>query len=246
MNWRLAPLNCIGSRPFPLTDLPNTDGSWKKLDIDVGAPCGKTKTILVDLENKLPPDTRRLRLTTAFEIYWDSALLCETVASSQNLRVQISPFRADLRWRGFSQFMNLPSCLPLTPDYDRVLPVPPWLRAPSGWCTRYGTVGELVRQSDDSLVLLNGGDELALSFPAYQLPPTPAGFVREFFLHVVGWDKDADFHVGQGWRVEPLPFRGMNYQAYDHLTRAAKLSGDWIEKYNTRWVGPMVLGQNPH
>jgi hypothetical protein len=50
---------------------------------------------------------------------------------------------------------------------------------------------------------------LALSFPADKLPPKPAGYVRDFFLHVVGWDKDADFHVGQEWRVEPLPFHGM-------------------------------------
>jgi hypothetical protein len=60
---------------------------------------------------------------------------------------------------------------------------------------------------------------------------------------VVGWDKDADFHVGQGWRVEPLPFHGMDYQAYDGLTPPAGFNDGWIEKYNTRWVGPMVLGK---
>jgi len=30
---------------------------------------------------------------------------------------------------------------------------------------------------------------------------------------------DADFHDGQGWRVEPLPFHGVDDQAYDHLQR---------------------------
>jgi hypothetical protein len=214
------------------------------LDASVGAPCGKTKTIVVDLENKLPSGTRQLRLTTAFEIHWDSAALCEKVSAEQNKQVQLTSDSTDLRWRGFSEFKNLPASLPLTPDYTKLRTAAPWRRTPSGWCTRYGEVNELVRTSDDALALLNGGDELALSFRADKLPPKPAGFTRSFFLHVVGWDKDADFHVGQGWRVDPLPFRGMDNQNYDQLIRPATINDEWIKKYNTRWIGPMVLGKN--
>ena len=228
--------------PFPTLEAELPDGSWKKVDVDVGAPCGKTKIILVDLENKLPVGARQLRLMTAFEIHWDSATLCEKVSAAQNQQFQFASAHTDLRWRGFSEFQNLPASLPLTPDYAKVHAEPPWRRTPSGWCTRYGEVNELVSKSDDALALLNGGDELALSFTADQLPPKPAGFVRDFFLHVVGWDKDADFHVGQGWRVEPLPFRGMDEQAYDSLTRSAVTNNAWIGKYNTRWVGPVILG----
>lgn len=227
--------------PFPTLAAELPDGSWNPIDVDVGAPCGKTKTILVDLAGKLPPGTRRLRLTTAFEIYWDSAFLCERMAADQNRQYSLSPNHTDLHWRGYSEFQALPDCRPLTPDYAKVQTNPAWRRTPSGWCTRYGEVNELVQKSDDALVLLNGGDELALSFPADQLPPKPAGFVRDFFLHAVGWDKDADFHVGQGWRVEPLPFHGMEDQAYGHQLRPSGLNNDWIEKFNTRWVGPMVL-----
>jgi Tfp pilus assembly protein PilF len=230
--------------PFPTLEAELPDGSWKKVDTDVGAPAGKTKTILIDLEKKLPAGARRLRLTTAFEIYWNSASLCEKVLPVQNRQFTLVPGRTDLHWRGYSDFKLLPAWLPLTPDYDRVRSEPPWRRTPSGWCTRYGAVDELLQKCDNALVLMNGGDELALSFPASQLPAKPAGFVRDFFLYAVGWDKDADFHVSQGWRVEPLPFHGMDAQAYDHQQRPAGLNDDWKTKYNTRWVGPMVLSRS--
>jgi hypothetical protein len=230
--------------PFPTLEAELPDGSWKKVEVDAGVPAGKTKTILVDLEKKLPPSARRLRLTTAFELYWDSASVCEKVAADQNHQTALVPGHSDLHWRGFSEFAPLPASLPLTPEYDRLRAEPPWRRTPSGWCTRYGAVDELVQKSDDALVLLNGGDELALSFQSEKLPAKPAGFVRDFFLYAVGWDKDADFHVGQGWRVEPLPFHGMDDQAYDHQQRPSGLNNDWMAKYNTRWVGPMVLSKS--
>ena len=229
--------------PFPILEAELPDGSWKRVAVDVGVPAGKTKTILVDLEGKLPSGTRRLRLTTAFELYWDSALLCVKASAQENHVTSLRPNRSDLHWRGFSEFAPLPDWLPLTPEYDRLRAAPPWRRTPSGWCTRYGAVDDLVAEKDNALVLLNGGDELALGFAADQLPPKPQGFERDFFLYVVGWDKDADFHVGQGWRVDPLPFLGMDDQAYGRQPRPASLDDTWRAKYNTRWVGPLVLGQ---
>ena len=130
----------------------------------------------------------------------------------------------------------------MTPTYEKVEDMPPWRRTPSGWCTGYGAVNELVREKDNALVLLNGGDELSLSFRQAQLPPKPEGSVRDFFLYVVGWDKDADFHVGQGWRVEPLPFEGMDDQCYGREAGQRKPNASWVSRYNTRWVGSLVLG----
>ena len=85
------------------------------MPVAVGVPAGKTKTILVDLEDKLPPGTRRLRLTTAFELYWDFATLAVKVSGEQNQVTRLSPDSADLHWRGFSEFATLPDWLPLTP-----------------------------------------------------------------------------------------------------------------------------------
>ncbi|HTL66811.1 MAG TPA: FG-GAP-like repeat-containing protein [Lacunisphaera sp.] len=227
--------------PFPQLEAQLPDGSWQKVDVDVGTPSGKTKTILVDLEKRLPDGTQRLRLSTAFEIHWDRALLCEKTAPEGSRQVALAPDRADLHWRGFSRYADLPASRPLTPIYGVVSATPPWDRTPAGWVTRYGDVRELVTGRDDRLALLNGGDELALAFDAARLPPKPAGLVRDFYLHVDGWDKDADFHVKTGWDVGPLPFHGMDDQAYGSEPRPSRLDDAWITRYNTRWVGPVVV-----
>jgi len=225
--------------PFPGLEVQRADGHWEKLDVEVGAPAGKTKTILVDLTGKLPADARQLRLSTAFEIYWDRVLLCEKIGGASRNSLPLA--RADLHWRGFSRHEKWPESLPLTPRYDDVSPTPPWDRTPGGWVTRYGDVRELVDHADDKLALLDGGDELALAFDAKALPPPASGMTRDYFLHVVGWDKDADFHVGSGWKVEPLPFRGMHDQEYGRESRPHTLDDAWIQKFNTRWVGPTVV-----
>jgi len=230
--------------PFPALEVELPDGTWQPVRTAVGVPAGKTKTILIDLDKKLPAGARRLRLSMAYELYWDSAMIAEKVSSVQNRVCSLNPATADLHWRGFSEFAELPPWLPLTPRYEQTRNAPPWRRTPSGWCTRYGSVRELVASKDNALALLNGGDEVSLGFPADQVPPKPDGWVRDFFLYVVGWDKDADFHVGQGWRVEPLPFAGMEDQTYGRQDRPADMDDAWTRKYNTRWVGPLVLSRN--
>src|SRR5262249_28087109 len=143
--------------PFPTLEVETAGGDWKAVDVVVGAPCGKTKTILVDLAGRLPAGSRRLRLSTAFEIHWDRIALFERLAGTDTKITRLNPDVADLHWRGFSRFEPLPPQFPLTPDYTRVFAMPHWRITPMGWCTRYGDVRELVERRDDALVLLNGG-----------------------------------------------------------------------------------------
>lgn len=227
--------------PFPSLEVEVAPDRWQSLDVVVGAPSGKTKTILVDLAGTLPPRSQRLRLKTAFEIHWDRIALFDRAADSSTRITQLAPADTDLHWRGYSEFKDLPWTQPLTPDYDRVFGRPHWSITPTGWCTRYGRVDELVAAQDNALVLLNGGDELTIRFDAASLPAKAEGATRDFFLRTVGWDKDADFHVELGWKVEPLPWHGMDDQQYGRQPRPPFPSDTLMSRYTTRWVGQPTL-----
>jgi hypothetical protein len=229
--------------PFPALEAEVAPGKWKRVDVTVGAPAGKTKTIVVDLQGKLELGTRRLRLTEAFEIYWDRIALMEKKTDARTRVRVLVPSEADLHFRGFSPLKDLPADCPLTPEYERVSGNSYWTITPGGWCTRYGNVSELIARRDEGLALINSGDELSLRFATSSLPPKPAGTVREFFLYVDGWDKDSDFHVAAGTEVEPLPFHGMNNQLYGREKRPQFPSDALHRKYNTRWVEGRVLKQ---
>jgi hypothetical protein len=229
--------------PFPKLEAEISPGTWTPVDVTVGAPAGKTKTIVVDLAGKLPTGTRRLKITEAFEIHWDRIALMEKESNPQTKVAFIPPTHADLHFRGFSAIENLPPDCPLTPNYDQVSPNSYWTIIPGGWCTRYGDVSELIASRDEALVLLNSGDELTLKFSATSLPPKPAGAVREFFLYADGWDKDSDFHVAAGTQVSPLPFHGQDDQNYGAEPRPKFPSDALHEKYNSRWVEAQALRQ---
>ena len=83
----------------------------------------------------------------------------------------------------------------------------------------------------------------ALEFPTDGLAALPEGWVRDYFLCVVGWDKDADYHVVAGDAIEPLPWRGMDDQKYGREPRPAFPSDDLHQRLNTRWVGPRPLAR---
>jgi tetratricopeptide (TPR) repeat protein len=228
--------------PFPFPTLEaEVNGAWRKVDVEVGAPSGRAKTILVDLDGKLPANTTRLRVTAAFEIHWDRLSLFERAGEAQTRVVRFTPTRADLHRRGYSEMSELPGTSLLVPNYDKVESQPLWRVTPGGWATRYGAVDELVRDRDNSLALICAGDELTLEFAAEKLPVKAAAMERDYFLFVSGWDKDSDFHVASGTTIEPWPWHGLNDQTYGTQPRPAFTNDAWMQKYNTRWVGPRIL-----
>ena len=230
--------------PFPQLDAETADGQWQRLDVVVGAPAGKTKTILVDLAGRIPTGARRLRLSTAFEIHWDRIALFSRDAGTPKSATLV-PSRADLHWHGFGEFEPLPADQPLTPSHDRVRDEAPWRITPEGWCTRYGDVRRLIETRDEALALLNGGDEITLDFSAANLLPKSPGWTRSLFFLASGWDKDADYHVAAGWTVEPLPFHKMDDQRYGRQMRPKFPTDALMREFTTRWIGPMMLSRSP-
>ncbi len=208
-----------------------TSGGWRTVDAVIGMPAGKTKTILCDLTGKLPPDARRLRLTTTFEIRWDRIALCERVPLAADRIHELRPSDADLGWRGFSEIKSRAPQHPTTPAHDVVFENPPWRTVQAGWCTRYGDVLELIQHTDDRLAIVNAGDALTIRFDATQVPRIPNGYNRTFFFYSFGWEKDGDPNVTSGDSVGPLPSRGLSASEPSPGGET-----DWRIEYNTRYV----------
>lgn len=222
--------------PFPNLEAWSPEDGWMKIDLDLGAPSGKTKTIIASLKNKLPEATQKLRIHTAFEIHWDRVEIMDEIPYEELHVHQYYPNSAHLHWRGFSKMHRNSIDQPHIGIYEEVSQKPNWTHTPEGWCTRYGDVTPLVTIKDDKLALLNGGDELTLSFYSKAIPSKEKDQKRSFFFYNVGWDKDADFHVTEGKKVGPLPWHGMDYQRYGTEAYPTSKPREWINKWNTRWV----------
>ncbi len=222
------------ANPWPTLEAL-TDAGWQPVDVTVGMVSGKTKTICVDLADRLPSGTSRLRLTTSFELYWDRIALFQRKPSSPSQITQFNIASARLAWRGYPKQTRRDDRHPIVPDPNVIIPQPPWRGTLTGWCTRYGDIRELLEEVDDRLAILNGGDAAVIEFPD-TAPPLPEGWTRDFFLFVDGWDKDGDYNVAHGDRVAPLPFHGMDDQRNGTDERAL-VPNDWTTRYNTRWVG---------
>jgi tetratricopeptide (TPR) repeat protein len=230
-----------GAYPFPTLEASADGSGWKPVAVEPGAPAGKTKTILIDLNGKLPEGSRYFRLKESFDLYWDTVELWEAAESTATIQTVLEASRSDLHWRGYSVNADLPFDEPLTPQYDRVVQTPWWRITPSGWATRYGDVGPLIHDKDNGLAIVAGGDELTLEFSPNQLPPKPDGMVRTFFFWSMGWDKDSDYHVVTGDRIDPLPWHGLDAQRYGAEVRPPFASDALHRQFNTRWIGPRAL-----
>jgi hypothetical protein len=152
-----------------------------------------------------------------------------------------------LRWRGFSAESTPDE--PYRYDYTRVSPVSPWKLMP-GRYTREGDVRPLLTAVDDMFVVARPGDEIALSFDARALRPTPPGSTRTFLLHADGFSKEMNLHSSSPDVVEPLPFHGMPDYPYapPHAYPRDAAHREYLARYNTRIVGrmlPPLVGGTP-
>lgn len=211
---------------------PDRGGEWREAIPYMGFPGGKTKTIAVDLSDAFAVDDYRLRIATSNQIYWDHVFF---TADDEPVDVQLTRMAvsaAELHFRGFSARRPRPNHAPDHYDYDNVSTAPKWPPM-RGDFTRFGDVSELLLAADDRLVIMAAGDEMTVRFQAP--PPPPEGWTRDYLLHNVGWDKDADLNTVHGQTVEPLPFNAMKRYPYDPLDYPATPAiRSYLGKYQTR------------
>lgn len=186
--------------------VPDAKGQWQQVRPFMGFPGGKTKTIVVDLSDVFLTTDYRVRIDTTMELYWDQIFFTVDEPSMEIRQTEQPLVAADLRYRGFSKMSPHPQFGPERYDYSQLASLTSWPPL-DGRLTAYGRVTDFVTAQDNRQVTLGAGDELQLRFKA--TADLPKGWKRDFILHNIGWDKDADLNTVYGQTIDPLPYVGM-------------------------------------
>jgi tetratricopeptide (TPR) repeat protein len=221
-------------------EVPDGKGGWEVGRDKLGFPAGQDKTLLIRLDGIAGPGvSRRFRLRTNMEIYWDFLGYARELDPKLARLQRPSPLAAELRYRGILEMTQKDLSSPEVPRYDGVMHGQRW-RDLKGYYTRYGDVRELLANVDDRYVIMNAGDEIALRFPVPAAPPP--GWRRDFLWESDGWTRDGNPNTRFGNTVLPLP-------AHDRKTDERPpgrleddpvyrlFPGDW-QRYHTRYVTP--------
>ena len=228
-----------GVRPTQVSDgnvPPRRAGKWVKVLDDMGFPAGLPRTITADLSGKLPLGTRRIRITTNLQIYWDS-ILVDRSPLRENYRLSMIPLsRANLDRHGYPLQIEDQPPGNVKYVYEDVSRTGPFARQ-AGEYTRYGDVLPLLRSFDDMPVVFGSGDEVQLEFDPSKVPALPQGWKRDYFFMANGYEKDMDFYAADGSTVEPLPFKAMGTYPYQgKFFPRDETHVDYMLRYNTRFV----------
>jgi hypothetical protein len=78
-----------------------------------------------------------------------------------------------------------------------------------------------------------------------ELPPPPAGWLRDFVIVGDGWIKDGDYNSTFSKTVLPLPYHAKQ----EYVTPPTTLEDEWVykkypedwQKYHTRYITPQVF-----
>jgi hypothetical protein len=220
----------------PYVEAQDASGKWKRISDDIGFPAGLPRTITADLSQVLPEGTKRIRISTNLQIYWDSILIDRTEQKSTSHLTEIPLESANLDFHGYPRQIEAQPPGNVKYVYEQVSRTGPYARQ-AGTYTRYGNVRELLASFDDHLVVFGSGEEVALEFNPASLPSLPKGWTRDYFFEANGYEKDMDFYAAEGSTVEPLPFRGMKQYPYPGKSFPADASHvDYLLNYNTRYV----------
>jgi len=224
----------------PVLEVLGNDGQWRVGFADMGVVAGLPRTMLLDLSTVLAPGNT-VRIRSNRTLYFDQILLADQV---EHLSLDGAPLTgkrmhprttsllsAQLRWLGYPRRSLPDGKLPEVFDYSEILQHADW-GTHAGLLTRYGDVLPLLASRDDRFVVMEHGEEVALSFDASQLPPLAPGWNRTFFFYSDGFEKGYELYSGQAESVEGLPFHAMKGYPYDPQTQPHD-EAYWL--YLTEW-----------
>ena len=220
--------------PYVEAALP--DGTWKRVTGDAGFPAGLERTIVMDLTGKLPAGTRRIRLMTNLQIYWDQALIDQS-ANAEARATEVPLATATLHFRGYPKEIDLASPGDLTYDYNLVSLTGPF-QSERGSYTHFGDVTSLLKGVDNRFAIFGSGEGIAAEFDASALPSLPAHWKRDYFFYANGFVKDMDWWDASPFTVAQMPFHGMSAYPYpkteEHPASAAELDYrlNWNDRFN--------------
>jgi len=221
--------------PYVEAQLP--DGTWKTIPGEAGFPAGLQRTIVVDLTGKLPAGTRRIRLQSNLEIFWDQVLIDQsTNAESRTSEVPLAS--ATLHFRGYPLQIEGKSPGDLDYDYDRISLTGPFQHERGNY-TRVGDVTSLVSGIDDRFAIFGSGEEIAAQFDPANLPPLPPHWKRDYFFYANGFVKDMDWWDASPFTVAQLPFHAMstypypNTETYPDDAQSLDYQLNWNDRFDS-------------
>lgn len=226
----------------PYLDAQLPDGTWKRVLDDMGFPAGLPRTIVVDLTGKLPPGTRKVRITTNLQIYWDQILIDNGPGQAAIRTTELPLSSANLAFRGYPQQIEGSTPGDLTYNYSNVSLTGPFSRE-RGAYTRYGDVTQLLATIDDHYVIFGSGEDIDLEFSAGALPPLPAGWKRDYFFYANGFVKDMDFYEASPFTVAQFPFHGM--KTYPYSGKEHYPDDPASQRYFLEWDDRFESGPGP-
>ncbi len=223
----------------PSVEAQLPDGSWKRVIDDMGFPAGLPRTIVVDLSGKLPEGTRRIRIRTNLQIYWDQVLVDNGADTAQLAhQVELPLTEAHLAFRGYPRQIDGKTPGDITYDYQSISATGPfqWQR---GNYTRYGSVTPLLLAKDDRYVIFGSGEDIDAEFSDAALPALPAHWKRDYFFYADGFVKDMDFYEALPFTVAQLPFHHMstypypNQEHYPDDVETVNYGLDWNDRFES-------------
>jgi len=254
-----------GLKPIsPYIEAQMPDETWKRVVDEMGFPAGLPRTITVDLTDKLPVGSRKIRITSNLQIYWDEVLVDNGPARESDVRTTELPLaQATLGFRGYPRQVDGETPGDLTYYYEQASTTGPFSRF-RGSYTQYGDVTPLLTSIDNQFAIFGTGEDIDAEFDTAALPPLPTGWKRDYFFYANGFVKDMDFYEAIPFTVAEMPFHGMStypYPAAEHYPDDAQANGyrfEWNDRfesganqalgyrfvYGTRTIDPVPI--TPH